>query len=139
MGHSYPTNEEWAIHTALTLYAVHQQGRDPHQQSMNRKDVSLGSAASYLAAVSGGDDNAKERVARRFHQVALAPDMITMAYYLRSFIQLLRSEGIGLDYPKLARDLYRYQMPDGPASVRLAWGQDFYRIEKNNDEKGKED
>ncbi len=139
MGRNEPTREEWAIYTALTLYAVHQQSNDPRQRSMNQQGVSLGAAASRLVAATGGDDDARERVARRFHQVALAPDMPSMVYYLRSFIQLLRSSDIGLDYPRLAKDLYRYQLPDVASSVRLAWGQDFYRTEKTDDENGKEE
>lgn len=128
-----PSREEWAIHTALTLFAIHQQGNDPLKRSMNQQGASLGDAASRLVAVEGGDEDARERVARRFHQAVLAPDMAAMAYYLRSFIQLLRAADISLDYPKLARDLYLYQLPDGAASVRLQWGQDFYRSDKNED------
>ncbi len=139
LGLNEPTREEWAIHTALTLYAVHQQGNDPRQRSMNRKDVSLGAAAAQLVAAGGGDDDTREHVARRFYQAVLAPDMASVAYYLRSFIQLLRSSDVGLDYPRLAKDLYRYQLPEGASSVRLVWGQDFYRTEKNNDENRKED
>ena len=139
LGYSEPTIEEWAIHTALTLFSVHQQSNDPHQHNMNQKGVSLGTAASRLVAASGRDDNARERVARRFHQVVLAPDMPSMAYHLRSFIQLLRSADIGLDYPRLAKDLYRYQLRDGASSVRLAWGQDFYRTEKTDNPERKED
>ena len=128
-----PSREEWAIYTALTLYAVHQQGNDPYQQNMNKKGLSLGAAAAQMVAKEGGDEDARDRVSRRFYQVVLAADISAMVYYLRSFIQLLRSEGIGLDYPKLAKDLYRYQIPDSISSVRLQWGQDYYR--KNNDDK----
>ncbi len=146
LGRNEPTREEWAIYTALTLYAVHQQSNDPHQHSMDQKGISLGLAASQLVTATARPtagkeeiDAARERIARRFHQIALAPDMPSMVYYLRSFIQLLRSSDIGLDYPRLAKDLYRYQLPDGASSVRLAWGQDFYRTEKTNAESGKEE
>lgn len=124
--HGLPSREEWAIYTALTLYAVLQQGNDPKQHRMHAEKISLGRAAGKLAAATGGDESARERVARRFHQVVLAQDMAAMVYYLRSFIQLLRAQDIGLDIPMLARDLYLYQFPDGGASVRLQWGQDFY-------------
>ena len=133
-----PSREEWAIQTALTLYALHQQGYDPKEHSMCQQDISLGLAACRLVAADGGDDDARERVARRFHQVALAADMASMAYYLRGFVQLLKGKNIGLDYPRLARDLYVYQTPDGAPSVRLEWGQDFYRTLRD-DEIGKED
>lgn len=133
-----PSREEWAIHTALTLYAVHQQSNDPKKQNMNQKGISLGDAASKLVTADGGNDDARERIARRFHQVVLAQDIRTMVYYLRSFIQLLRTEGIALDYPRLAKDLYIYQNPAGISSVRLQWGQDFYRKNEKN-ENGKEE
>ncbi len=103
---------------------------------MNHTGVSLGLAASRLVSATGGDDDARERVARRFHQVVLAPEMASMSYYLRSFIQLLRGEGIGLDYPRLAKDIYLYQIPDGASSVRLQWGEDFYRREHKDDKGG---
>lgn len=132
-----PSREEWAIHTALTLYALHQQGSDPRQHSMNQKNISLGDAAAQLV---GGDEEARDRVARRFHQVVLAPDMATMTYYLRGFVTLLRGADIGLDYAGLARDLYRCQFPENVASIRLQWGQDFYKKGKDDQQNnGKED
>ena len=81
----------------------------------------------------GGDDDARERVARRFHQIVLAQDMPALTYYLRTFIQLLRSAEIGLDYALLAKDLFLYQWQDQVSSVRLQWGQDFYRKNKSNE------
>jgi len=51
-------------------------------------------------------------------------------HHLRGLVQLLRAEGIPLDYPELAYDLYRYQTLDGTQQVRLLWGQDFYRMVK---------
>ena len=138
-----PSREEWAIYTALTLYALHQQGEDLKQNNMNRKKVSLGTAASRLAVEyarkdDGTIDDCRQRVSRRFHQVVLADDMPTMVYYLRGFIQLLRSSGVGLDYPMLARDLYLYQFPDKASDVRLQWGQDFYRKDTNEEERKEE-
>lgn len=122
---SEPTREEWALHTALTLYALHQQGRDPRRESMNAGGVSLGRAASLLAEAQG--EGAKTRVARRFNQAATAADISELAHYLREMISLLRSEGIGLDYPMMAADLYCCQIPERAQEVRLRWGQDFYR------------
>ena len=46
--------------------------------------------------------------------------------HLRGMIQLLRREGIPLDYPQLAEDLYQYQFVDGAPNVRLRWGRDLY-------------
>ena len=63
-----PSRAEWAIYTALTVFALHQQGRDVQRQSAHEKDVSLGTAARRLAGRLPGElaDN-RERVARRFN------------------------------------------------------------------------
>ena len=56
-----PSRAEWAIYTAITLYALHQQGRDPQQASMHREGISLGKAAAMLVWEEG--EEARERIA----------------------------------------------------------------------------
>lgn len=129
-----PSKEEWAIYDALTLYALHQQGQDVKTSNMNIKDVSLGKAACKLVYAEGGTDDDRERVSRRFNQIALASDIETLTYYLRTFIPLLRGAGIGLDYPMLARDIYLCQTENGKAEVRLKWGQDYYATNHDQEE-----
>ena len=121
-----PSKEEWAIYDALTLFALHQQGKDLETDNMNIQGISLGKAACNLVYAKGGTDDDRERVSRRFNQMALATDIETLSYYLRTFIPLLRGEGIGLDYAMLAQDIYLCQTENGQSSVRLRWGQDYY-------------
>lgn len=131
-----PTWAEWAVYTALTLFAVHQQGHDPNSDPMNRAGVSFGSAVGQL--VKSEDDEA--RIIRRFNTAATSSDIAEAAYHLRTLVQLLRGEGIPLDYPALARDLYLYQNSEMAPSVRLQWGRDFYRVinkQLTNAEEGK--
>lgn len=131
-----PSRAEWAIYTALTLYALHQQGRDPQRESMNRSATdndsryhnSLGLAMAQM--IHGEED--QKRVLRRFNIAATSADMTELATHLRSLVQLLKAKSIPLDYPQLAKDLYRYQFPDGAAQVRMRWGQDFYRRINSN-------
>lgn len=116
-----PTYEEWAVYTALTLFALHQQGSDV---SMHVERQSFGTAVGRL--VEGPDD--LDRVLHRFNPAATATDISEAAHYLRGLIQILRAESIGLDYADLATDLYRYQWGEESADrVRLKWGRDFYR------------
>ena len=110
-----PTQAEWAVYTALTLYALHQQGRSPDSENMHKDGVRLGQALAQLAPT----DEDKERVARRFNSLATSGDMAEAAYYLRGLIQLLRAEGIGLDYVLLAQDLFSFQFPKLAPEVRL--------------------
>lgn len=122
-GDTEPSRAEWAVYAALTLFALHQQGKDPKIEPMQKEGQSLGRALSYL--VHNGND--KERIIRRFNIIATASSVEELFHYMRSVIQLLRGENIGLDYAKLAGDIYCFQFPELISNIRLRWGQDFYR------------
>ena len=125
---------EWAVYIALTNFAFHQQGKDRKSEPMHCGGISLGMAAARLIHNEGED---RERIARRFYPVATASDMTELSQHLRGLISLLRSEGIALDYGRLAGDLFLFQDPDTADSVRLRWGEDFCRkSEKTSEEKG---
>ena len=129
-----PTRGEWAVHVALTLFALHQQGKDLKKQCMSRDGAYLGIAVRHLVQ-SEEDQN---RIKRRFDSAVTSDSMEEFSHHLRGLIQLLKAGDIPLDYPALAEDLYRYQFPDQRDFVRLRWGQDFYRIpgnEENNNDK----
>ncbi len=129
-----PSKEEWAICNALTLYAVHQQGNDPLKKNMNMKGVSLGRAACRLVYAGENPEEERDRISRRFNQIALAEDIEALTYYLRTFIPILRGKDIGLDYPMLAQDIYLCQSESGRSSVRLRWGQDYYSVNQDKEE-----
>ena len=136
-----PTRAEWAVYLALTLYALHQQGRDVRREPMHRKDQTLGQAVRRL--VKPGEDPQDAAVLRRFQALTSAASMREVSQHLRGIIQILRSEGIALDYVRLAADLYDLQFPEASQRVRLRWGQDYYRTPtdaeqlKNQEEEGK--
>lgn len=125
-----PTPAEWAIYLALTLFALHQQGNG---ESVNSKERSLGKAAANLMEGSNPDE-ARDRVMRRFAPVVTAADMPELSHHLRSLVQLLKAKGIGLDYAKLAIDIFDFQFDSSRKQVQLRWGQDFYRNNYNEGE-----
>lgn len=125
-----PTRGEWAVHTALTLFALHQQGKELKGKPMCREGESLGSSVRRL--VKSDDDEA--RVKRRFDVAATSDSPEEFANHLRGLIQLLKADDIPLDYPALAEDLYLFQFPDAKDSVRLRWGRDFYRTSSKDNE-----
>lgn len=98
-GSNGPSKAEWAVYTALTLFALHQQGEAG--VSMNQPGKTLGGAVRQLA-----------------EKTAVEQDWTKSS--------VLRREGIPLDYPQLAEDLYQYQFVDGAPNVRLRWGRDLY-------------
>lgn len=116
-----PSPAEWAIYIALTMFALHQQGT---AESVHTEKNSLGRAYGKLRKEQTAEE--EERLLRRFNQVVTASDLPELSHYLRGIIQLLRADGIELDYAQLASDLYLYQSPQTRMRVQLKWGQDFY-------------
>ena len=137
-----PTRAEWAVYLTLTLYALHQQGRDMGREPMHREGQSLGQSVRRL--VKPGEDPQDASVLRRFQALTSAASMQEVSQHLRGIIQILRSEGIALDYVRLAADLYDLQFPESSQRVRLRWGQDYYRMPadaeqlKHQEEEGKQ-
>ncbi len=125
-----PSYGEWAVYTKLTLFALHQQGKDLKSQCMNQEGMFLGKAVRTLIQTSE-DEN---RVKRRFDAAATSNSMEEIAHHLRGLIQLLKSENIPLDYPKLTEDLYRFQFPEARDNVRLMWGREFYSMQAKSKE-----
>lgn len=119
-----PSRPEWAIYTALTLYALHQQGRDLTRENMNDPERSLGKSVAQLAIRT---PDGLDAIRRRFNVMATSSDMEELTWHLRGVIQLLKKESIPLDYAGLAKNLYAYQAIERRASVRLQWGRDFFK------------
>lgn len=130
-----PSRAEWAIYTALTLFALHQQG---HSEPMDAQgeEHRLGRAVRRLVHGSGDDSN-EERVKFKLGLAANSDDMAELSYRLRSIVNLLGNENIKLDYTDLAKDLFLFQSEKYADNIRMKWGQDFYRSTKTDDD-GKE-
>ncbi len=128
-----PSYSEWAIYTALTLFALHQQG---HSEPMNSEgeENRLGRAVRKLIH----NDDEEENIRLKFSIAACSDDMTELSYRLRTIVKLLSNENIKLDYVDLAEDLFLFQIKKSDNEVRLKWGRDFYRNIKNDDDR-KED
>ena len=136
-----PTPGEWAAHIALTLFALHQQGKNLHDEAMSvsdasKPDRSLGHAVRTLVMERGSD--ADTAIRRRFSVVVTSDSTEELAHHLRGLIQLLRNDGIALDYPRLAEDLYKFQLPALRDGVRLRWAQDYYIVKGKEEEEYEE-
>ena len=115
-----PTWEEIAVHTAMTLYAVHQQSRTEHMFSPG---VGLGSAARRLI---GSPDEENPSARARFNALVTSTTVAELRHHLRGFVSLLRARGFALDHAMLADDVLRFQQPGGARSVRLNWARQYY-------------
>ena len=126
-GFSDPSQAENAVYTALTLFALHQQGHELPGDPMYREDIKLGTAAARLIIGETDTESAFDRVRRRFNMAATASDTEEFTHHLRGLVQLMRAKGIPLDYAGLAGDIFLYQKAEFRPEIRLRWGQDLYR------------
>ena len=122
-----PTWEEIAVHTAMTLYAVHQQSRTEHMFSPG---VGLGCAARRLI---GPPDEENPSARARFNALATSTTVAELRHHLRGFVSLLRARGIALDHAMLADSITRFQRPNGAKQVRLAWARQYYSLSPAGD------
>jgi len=115
-----PSRAETAAHEALTLYALHQQGKS---QAMHVPKVGLGTAVQRLRQ---SEQRSSEAVDRRFLALATATDLPELAFHLRGLATQLRAAEIGLDYGQLAGDLYDLTSRGRDVTVRLRWGRQLH-------------
>ena len=121
LGKERASGTEWAVYTALTLYALHCQGSDG---DVYKRDISIGKAAAGL--VDSEDDI--QRVINRLNLVVTAVSQEDLAYHLRGLIQLFRSKSISLDHALLAKEMYLFWNQDIANDIKLRWGRDFYSV-----------
>jgi CRISPR system Cascade subunit CasB len=122
---------ENAIHTALTLYAMHAQGKG----AVHDKDAgSLGKAANNLKRKKPENE---QGIKRRFDAIATAKTPAEVNVHARGIIQLLRQGDVKLDYAGFAKDLYLLQSgADSAKDVLRKWGMDFHRFDNADEKKG---
>ena len=107
-----PTWEETAVHTAMTLYAVHQQSRtDP----MFAPGKGLGHAARSLI---GPPDDENPSARARFNALVTSTTVTELRHHLRA-------RSITLDHAMLADDILHFQQPGGARRVRLTWSREY--------------
>lgn len=112
---------ENAVHMAVTLWALHQQGH--HAANMHvRNGPALGKAVRRLMP----DATIDEPIRKRFVRAGTATSIDVLGTRLRELVLLLRRDDIGLDYGLLAAHLYQWQRPGGRAEVHRAWGRSFH-------------
>lgn len=115
-----PSPYEYAAHSAITLFALHQQAA---AAGMHKPGISLGRAVRQLGRHTGNE----EAVRKRFMALATSETREELLHHLRGLITQLRSAGVPLDYGRLAVDLRRLQTAAAADGVRLSWGRDYYR------------
>jgi CRISPR system Cascade subunit CasB len=114
---------EEAAHAAVTLWSLHQQSH--HTARMHRRPgLELGAAVRRLVAGAEIDEPTR----KRFVRAGTAATPVVLAGRLRDLVLLMRREAVPLDYGQLADQLYLWQSPGGPQSVRRSWGRSYLAV-----------
>ncbi|BCL13865.1 type I-E CRISPR-associated protein Cse2/CasB [Micromonospora sagamiensis] len=121
-----PTDAEYALHDAVTLYALHQQSR---RERMHVDGRGLGQALAQLVHVSRNPAG----VRRRFAALGTGSTYHESTYHLRSLITMLREHQIPLDYGLLADDLKTLRRPADRPRIQAIWGREFFRSRPRTD------
>lgn len=118
-----PTREEWAVHLAMTLYAMHQQGR---LQPAYKRGMTFGEVVSKLGVETGRDDT----LWLRFTAVLTASSIAGVREHLQSLVGQLHANSyfVPVDYATLADDLAFLLNPRTANRIRLKWERDYYRV-----------
>ena len=119
---------ELAAHTAITLYAVHQQSQGVPMHCRGR-DYNLGTSVRRFVNLAKADglDLMNGELPVRFAALVTAESFSETQHYLRQLIHQLKGKSIPLDYALLAGQLYDLQFPQKADGVRLSWGRGFAR------------
>jgi len=116
-----PSTEEWAIHTALSLYGLH---RHLKSASMNCPNVSFGTAVGRLAKKNGHSFNI---IHKRFSTAITTHDISRFAYHAVALIKQLSAAGIAFDYSLFAKQLLDFQERECKQDIQLSWSIEFHR------------
>lgn len=120
-----PSPGETAVHNALALFAVQQQGKS---EFMHRQWQGLGSAVrEYILSndPQGGFDE-DSPILRRFNALSTSDSVDELLWHLRSLITQLRDSSVHLDFAELAANVYDFHYPEARDRVRLSWGRQLY-------------
>ena len=116
---------EQAAHSAICLFAVHQQARSANMH------LALSGGLGRAVRRLGSGTPSEEATLRRFRALATASSYRETMHHLRGLISQLRAESIPLNYAQLAVDLAQLQTPGDADRVRLRWGRDYHRQARN--------
>ena len=133
-----PTRGERAVHTALTLWALHQGSNDVPMNSTWKHERTIGASVRRLAySDMGGRERAEEHpVYKRLCAMIAAPTFESLTVHARGLVSMLGSAEIPMDYGRFAADLYHWQKPERRASVLRQWGRDFARTPTDEEQTG---
>ena len=133
-----PTRGERAVHTALTLWALHQGSNNVFMNSTGGRERTIGASVRRLAySDMGGRERAEEHpVYKRLCAMIAAPTFESLTVHARGLVSMLGSAEIPMDYGRFAADLYQWQKPERRASVLRQWGRDFARTPTDEEQTG---
>lgn len=120
-----------AIKVAMRLYAIHQQSKAEPMACAREADDADGPRRTFgwsCKGISYGDEGRAQGVERRMACIerAARDGLSGVETHMRALIQMMRAEGVQVDYYLLARDLLLVQFEYMRGCVFQRWARDYY-------------
>lgn len=146
-GDAPATAGEWAVHLALTLYAIHQQSLQQEMHKRTNREArewrGIGNAVSHLVYVDRQDGRGEQlspgEMPRRFSALVTSESVEELAHYARQLVSQLRRASIPLDYARFAGQIYEFQNPYRRERIRLEWAREFTQQPSTGDSSSSND
>ncbi|MFT0848974.1 type I-E CRISPR-associated protein Cse2/CasB [Actinomycetaceae bacterium L2_0104] len=120
------TAEERAVHDAMCLYAISQQGNSygAHKRGSQTVRGGFGDAVRSLAWQSGQEES---RFRRRFNAAVSSDSYDELLVHVTALIRQIFSSklAITMDFGELAKDLRTFHYPDSAGQVRRRWARQY--------------
>lgn len=125
-----PTRGERAVHTALTLWALHQRSHEEPMHRVNEYGRTIGAAVLRVAllGVGAGERPENHPIYRRFCAMMMAQTFDALVTHARGLIGICSSANVPLNYARFASDLYDWQDVARRSVIVRQWGRDFSRV-----------
>ncbi|WP_300592397.1 type I-E CRISPR-associated protein Cse2/CasB [Lactobacillus intestinalis] len=131
---SRQTTSERAIFTALRCYAVFEQGNDIERDREydNENAMSLFRSLSFLRK----DEQLREALDRRVRAVLSTTNAEVVTRSLVSLTKIIKANNpaASINYPKLANDIYNFQLGfESARKIAIKWGREYFWINDNKE------
>lgn len=130
-----PSPGEVAVYAAIRFYAIFQQGKDDFACG----NVDQNSGVSLFTALADLRSNAELKTAldNRVRSLLITTDVTSVINSLTHLIKILKGKDRSkkIDYPLLAKNLYKFQMNSYLAEeVCFSWGKQYFKVANSNKE-----
>lgn len=128
---------ENAIFMTLKCYAIYQQANEQNVYTSAKNDAFAKENLFCALSLLRNDEKSRNAANRRISAILSSSNYKSVVNGIIHLLQILKGKHkyLQIDYPRLAEDLYQFQVsPSAARRVCLHWGEQYYSVNKDNSE-----